>query len=121
MSEEAHPSNNRAHLRVPLSVEVSLESENNFYTGLTDNISEGGVFVATHTPPPRGTHVEFELVLGDGARFPIEGEVCWTRDLRASSPDAPAGCGIRWLRISDAALQAVSAFIHARGTLFYDD
>lgn len=111
----------RAHPRVPLSVEVSLESENNFFTGLTDNISEGGVFVATHTPPERGTRVEFELVLSEDARFPIKGEVCWTRDVAASTEGAPPGCGIRWVSISDAALRAVMRFIRERGTIFYED
>jgi uncharacterized protein (TIGR02266 family) len=113
-------SDHRAHPRVPLSVEVSLESENNFYAGLTDNISEGGVFVATHTPPARGTRVEFELLL-DEQRFPIQGEVCWTRDVAASAEGAPPGCGIRWISISDAALRAVLRFIRARGTNFYED
>ena len=49
MSEEQ-----RREKRAPLEVEVSLESENNFYSGITGNVSRGGVFIATYTPPPKG-------------------------------------------------------------------
>ena len=40
--------NVRAAERFDLEVKVDLESDHNFYTGLTQNISSGGVFIATH-------------------------------------------------------------------------
>ena len=110
----------REFLRVPISVEVTLESEHNFFAGITDNISEGGVFVAMHNPPLRGAEVVFELVIGP-ARHHIEGEVCWVRDARMASEGSPEGCGIRWKKISDEALKAVQRFVRSRDTLFYED
>lgn len=106
--------------RVPLVVEVTLESEHNFFTGITDNISEGGVFVATPAPPPLGSEVGFELVLG-GERFAVTGRVCWLREERAASADAPAGCGVRWARIDNGALAAIRRFVNMRDTDFYED
>jgi len=38
----------RAHVRHDVELEVSLESESNFYMGLTENLSEGGLFIAIH-------------------------------------------------------------------------
>ena len=38
----------RASERFDLEVKVDLESDHNFYTGLTQNISAGGLFIATH-------------------------------------------------------------------------
>ena len=38
----------RAAERFDLEVKVDLESDHNFYTGLTQNISAGGLFIATH-------------------------------------------------------------------------
>jgi uncharacterized protein (TIGR02266 family) len=112
----------REHPRVPLSVEVSLESEHNFWAGITNNISEGGIFVVTDHPPPRGTHVTFDLVIGEGGeRFHIEGEVCWVRDERMASEGSPAGCGIRWVKISDEALRVIHRFVESRDTLFYEE
>ena len=106
--------------RVPLEVEVTLESEHNFFTGITDNISEGGVFVATASPPPLGSEVGFELLLG-GERFLVLGVVCWLRDERAASTDAPSGCGVRWVHLEDGALAAIRRFIDVRQTDFYED
>ncbi len=37
----------RASERFDLEVKVDLESDHNFYTGLTQNISAGGLFIAT--------------------------------------------------------------------------
>ncbi len=110
----------RAHKRAPLEIEVSLESEHNFYAGIAGNVSEGGLFIATHMPPPTGAAVEVHLQL-QGNKFDIEGEVCWTRDAEHSSEWLPAGCGIRWLRVSDAALQAISEFVDGRETILFEE
>ncbi len=106
--------------RVPFTVEVTLESDNNFFAGVTNNISEGGVFIASAAPPPVGSEVAFDLVLGDD-RFPVVGVVCWLRDERAASPGAPAGCGVRWHHLDDAALAAIQRFTLARQADLYEE
>ncbi len=40
----------RESARVELSVEIDVDTDSNFYTGFTENISTGGIFIATHTP-----------------------------------------------------------------------
>ena len=106
--------------RVPLQVEVTLESEHNFFAGVANNVSEGGIFVASAHPPPVGSEVGFELVLG-GERFLVMGVVCWVRDERAASSGAPAGCGVRWVHLEDGALDAIQHFIEVRQTDFYEE
>jgi uncharacterized protein (TIGR02266 family) len=106
--------------RVPLEVEVTLESEHNFFTGITDNLSEGGIFVAMPAPPPVGSEVGFELVLG-GERFLVTGAVCWVRDARAASTGLPEGCGVRWARLEPRALEAIHRFVAVRDTDFYEE
>ena len=110
----------RRHERAPLAVEVTLESEHNFYTGITDNISEGGLFVATDDPPPIGTELHFELVLGE-RRFQMSGVVLWQRTHRMASTDMPEGVGIRWRSLDPVVLQAIQSFVRGRETLFYDE
>ena len=105
---------------MPLEVEVTLESEHNFFTGVTSNISDGGVFVATPAPPPVGSEVGFEMLLG-GERFLIMGVVCWVRDEHAASAGAPAGCGVRFVHLEDGALDAIHRFIQVRETDFYEE
>jgi len=106
--------------RVPLEVEVTLESDHNFFTGVANNLSEGGIFVATANPPPVGSEVGFELVLG-GERFLVVGVVRWVRDERAASSGAPTGCGVKWANLEDGALDAIHRFIDVRQTDFYED
>jgi uncharacterized protein (TIGR02266 family) len=110
---------NRVHPRVELQVEVSLESEHNFYTGLSSNLSEGGLFVATETPLPLGTRLLVRFAL-EGAGSPIDavGEVCW---LRPRSRDFPMGFGMRFLEISAEALARVATFVASRDSIFYED
>ncbi|MDB4967531.1 MAG: Signal recognition particle receptor protein FtsY [Myxococcales bacterium] len=116
MSDEQQP----RPPRVPLEVEVTLESDHNFFTGVAENLSEGGVFVATNHPPDVGSEVGFELVLG-GERFLVMGVVRWVRGERAASAGAPAGCGVRWGHLEDGALEAIRRFITVRDTDFYEE
>ncbi len=105
--------------RVPLAVAVTLQSEHNFFAGVANNVSEGGVFVATTAPPPIGTEVGFELVLG-GERFLVVGVVRWVRAGQAGAGGAPAGCGVKWVHLEDGALDAIQRFIEVRRTDFHE-
>jgi uncharacterized protein (TIGR02266 family) len=111
----------RQHVRVPLELEVTLESEHNFYSGITDDISEGGIFVATHTPPPRGSTVEMTLKLpGVKEPFLVKGIVRWVREYKASCDGSPPGCGLQWQELSNEALIHIRGFVSHRETIFYD-
>jgi uncharacterized protein (TIGR02266 family) len=114
------PVGDRNHPRIPLEVEVTLESEHNFYTGISQNISEGGIFVATIHPPPLGSAVSFQLLL-ENQRFQVHGTVVWVRHEIAAQSHAPAGCGIRWAKCEDGMLEAVRRFADMRETEFYED
>jgi len=108
--------------RAPIEVEITLESESNFYAGITGNVSTGGIFVATYTPPKLGAMVALTLKLEDGAEpYDLIGRVCWARSVERASKDAPAGCGIRWVDLSEDALAAITAFVDKRDSIFHDD
>ena len=49
LSELPLDDNRRRHLRYAVELDVSMSSEHNFYAGFAENLSEGGVFVATHS------------------------------------------------------------------------
>ena len=59
------PADARAYRRLCLELEVTLESDSNFYMGLTENLSDGGIFVATHAIQPIGTIVALTLRIND--------------------------------------------------------
>jgi uncharacterized protein (TIGR02266 family) len=112
----------RRDRRVSIEVDVNLESESNFYAGIANNLSQGGLFVATYTPPPLGATVALSLKLDDKHSFQLTGTVCWTRDPAHSTELSPAGCGIRWVALPTEAKTAITHFIeNVRDTIFHDE
>ena len=105
---------------MPFEIEVSMQSEHNFFTGIANNISEGGIFIATLAPPPVGSEIGFELVVG-GERFLVMGTVLWVRSELAAEPGLPAGCGVKWGHIEDGMVEAIQRFVQLRDTDLYDD
>ena len=90
----------RSHRRLSLELEVSLQSDSNFYLGLTENLSNGGIFVATHLIQPIGTLVAMTLRLPN-RKMPLAlgGRVRWVRDA-SESLEAPPGMGIEFNKLS---------------------
>jgi len=112
--------NRRAH-RVRLERSVDLASDDNFYVGFANDVSVGGLFVATSDPPPRGSVVELVFTLPDGTRVEAEGEVRWTREYDERAPASYPGAGIQFRRIAPEAVRAIARFVEEREALFYDD
>ena len=112
---------NRQYQRRSFSVDITLHGDDNFYAGITGDVSEGGIFVATYVPPPLGTSVSLEVVLPDGTPVKAVGIVKWVRELRASSDIAP-GCGVQFSEIDERGLQAIRRFVtEERDTLLHED
>ena len=123
MAEPKHDDwkNKRNHARAVLKTSVHLGSDSNFYTGFSNNISEGGIFIATHHNAPLGTQVHLEFSLPDN-ETPISalGEVRWCSQYNPNSDGAP-GLGLSFLNLSDSDRRRIEAFVNHRDTLFYDD
>jgi uncharacterized protein (TIGR02266 family) len=115
----------RSNARVDLEVEVGLESETNFYTGLTQDISAGGVFVATHQLRPRGERLVLKFSLpGVGTPFVVDAEVRWIREvtsLTQARHDAPTGMGLKFVNLPSQAKAVIASFLRQRESIFYDD
>jgi len=111
----------RQHYRAALQASVSLSSESNFYTGFTNDISEGGLFVATHNLAPRGTVMELEFSLSDEEEpIVVQAEVRWVCEYSASSDGHP-GMGLQFKNLQEKDRQRIERFVKMRETLFYDD
>lgn len=116
------PQSGREHRRFPMEVEVSLHSESNFYMGFAENLSEGGIFVATYDFSPVGTVVEFEFRLGK-AEEPIRarGIVRWIREYNEGTSDMSPGMGIQFTHMSRSGEVHIRKFLGNRDPLFYDE
>lgn len=121
LSELPFADNRRRYSRYAVELEVSMSSDHNFYAGFAENLSEGGVFVATHSLKAVGSVVELSIHLpGADAPVRMRGEVRWVREYRDGS-EVPPGIGIRFLELGAEAVQAIGAFLSHREPLFYDD
>ena len=107
-----------ANKRVFVEVEIGLSSESHIYTGLSLDVSTGGVFVATYAPARPGTAVGLHFVLPDGHVVNADGVVRWTR---AATEDAPPGMGVAFSRISEESLAHIAGFCASRPPLYFDE
>jgi len=114
-----HGSERRAQgdRRVFVEVEIGLSSESHFYTGLSLDVSTGGVFVSTYEPARSGTNVSLYFVLPDGHAVNAEGVVRWAR---AASEDSPPGMGVAFISISRESLAHIAQFCEGRPPIYFD-
>jgi uncharacterized protein (TIGR02266 family) len=104
--------------RVFVEVEIGLTSESHIYTGLSLDVSTGGVFIATYEPAAAGTAVSMCFVLPDGYVVNAEGVVRWTR---AATEDAPPGMGVAFASLSSESLAHIADFCASRPPLYFDE
>lgn len=111
----------RVHDRVDLEIEVNLRNEHTFFTGFSENVSEGGLFVATEAPYDVGEKVELSLsLMGDEAEV-LHGIVRWVRP-GGTSGGLPAGMGVQFVDLTKSTQKALQSFVDSRAkdTLFFD-
>ena len=111
----------REHERFIVDLQVSVLSEHNLYAGLAENISAGGLFIATHQLQPVGSRIELSLRMPEtDGEFHIVGEVRWVRVYNERS-DTPPGFGVRFTELPLGAAAAINRFLAQREPLFFDD
>ena len=116
----------RTYPRETLVTEVGLETETNFYVGFSENISEGGLFVSTYQPRPRGERfvVEFSLpARPEAVRCMVE--VAWVNEYQQDADQAGdgsvPGMGLRFVGLEHDARAALAGFIETREPLFFPE
>lgn len=123
---EAEPASSPASFRrrsgrLSAELEVSLFSDSNFYVGFTENLSEGGLFVATYLMRPLGSKVEMSVRLpGRAEPLILRGEVRWVREYSPTSDGCP-GMGIQFDGVSESDHSDIAAFLATREPLFFTD
>ncbi|MDB4933883.1 MAG: cell division protein FtsY [Labilithrix sp.] len=122
----------RRHPRYALSLAITLQGDNNFYAGLSEDISEGGVFIATHHLLAIGTPVVLSFTLPFSEEpLSVLGTVAWVRGPTATAkthnvfggsvmPGVIPGIGIRFDHIDPEALGAIRDFMRHRRPVFFD-
>lgn len=110
----------REHSRFHVDLDVTVGSDHNFYAGFAENLSAGGVFIATHKLKPVGSSIELTINLPDGIQIRAVGEVRWIRVFNEQS-DTPPGMGVRFNDLAEASVALIQKFLARRDPLFFDD
>jgi len=106
--------------RFPAKVKVGYATEHNFYTGFLENLSSGGLFVATHAPSPIDEVLEVTFsVPGLKRSATAVCRVQWIREYDADMPDMIPGMGLRFIKLGAEASAAVELFIKHRDPIFF--
>jgi len=106
--------------RFEVSLLVGVESESNFYVGFTENLSEGGVFVATHSLKGVGAECDLMILLPDQSTICATGRVRWIRQYSGAEGTHP-GMGIRFDQICERDVELIREFTRSRAPIFFDE
>jgi uncharacterized protein (TIGR02266 family) len=107
--------------RFGVELDVTVTSEHNFYAGFVENMSVGGIFIATHQLKPVGSRLEF-LVNLPGCSQPIKGAgvVRWVR-VYSEASNTPPGMGIKFDELDPDSQRGIEQFLAQREPLFYEE
>jgi uncharacterized protein (TIGR02266 family) len=108
--------------RVPLEIEVGIDTHTNFYVGFCENVSAGGLFVATFRLLPVGTAIQLTFTLPDETPVSVNAVVRWIRDPHdLEVRDVPPGMGLQFVNLGAVEKAHVEAYVAMRDPMFHPD
>jgi uncharacterized protein (TIGR02266 family) len=114
------PAELRSSTRHSVDLDVTMGSDHNFYAGFVENVSHGGIFIATHTRKEVGELIDFTINLPGFDTIRGVGEVRWVR-VYSETSNVPPGLGLRFRELAEGAVEMITEFLKSRDPLFYDD
>jgi uncharacterized protein (TIGR02266 family) len=100
--------------------QLTLDSETQFYTGFTQNLDEGGLFVATFDVKPIGAKVLFTFELPGKRQITAKGRVMFVREYDPKTPDITPGMGLKFLMLREDDRKAIEGFLKRRVPMFFE-
>ncbi|MBN1774133.1 MAG: TIGR02266 family protein [Deltaproteobacteria bacterium] len=100
--------------------QLTLDSETQFYTGFSQNLDEGGLFVATFDVKPIGAKVLLTFELPGGRQITAKGRVMWVREYDPKASEVTPGMGLKFLQLRDDDRRLIEGFLKRRVPMFFD-
>jgi uncharacterized protein (TIGR02266 family) len=121
--KQMNEADKRTSQRADLEVKVDFDSDHNFYTGLTQNISAGGLFVATHQLRAIGDPVTLKFMLPNSNQpLSVGSKVRWLRENTSlHRHHGPTGMGLQFVDLSPEVSAQIQQFLGNRDSIYYDD
>ncbi len=114
----------RAAQRTAFDIHVGVATKHRLFVGLVDNISSGGLFIATDEALQTGDKIEVRFRIPDvDHEFHKQGKVVWVRpyDELGNDRNTQAGAGIKILDLSEDEQRMLNTFIANHDPLFFVD
>lgn len=112
------PSERRTSERTPWIADLEFGEDAQFFTGLSLDISEGGLFVVTYSTIPIGTRLVLSFELPDGTNVEARGEVRWVRS-DAADGERP-GVGIAFTELPEGVRERIADLCTVQPPLYFD-
>lgn len=111
----------RLNFELNIDFEVSVDGPHNFFTGISQDISKGGVFLATHQIYPIGTNMKLSFQI-EGVLITIDAIVRWVRSPeRITGDDVLPGMGLQFLNPGPEITKAFDSFLEKKEPLLIDE
>lgn len=116
--------NKRQHARhskeIEVNFEVSVDGPHNFFSGFTEDISKGGIFLVTTQLYPVGMKMKLSFII-EGKDVEVEAVVRWTRTPESIySEDMSPGMGLQFIDPPEKFVKIFEEFIQKKDPLFMD-
>ena len=111
----------RSLQRVAIEADIGFQSDNNFFTGFSEDISEGGLFISTYDFKAIGTDIDVNFTLPSGHTVIAKGVVRWVREVNPLTPDMLPGMGVQFIDLGADDKSAIETFLSQRAPMFYDE
>lgn len=120
-ASEAPPRYSDEAASVNVNTMLNMNTDHQFYSGFSENIEEGGIFVATFDPKPIDAKVVVNFKLPGGRPVTARGVVHFVREYNPMTPDMAPGMGVRFTDILPSDKAAIEEYVTQRAPMFYDD
>jgi len=107
------PREQRRYTRAHLKSKIDWVKDLAEYSGYTENISEGGVFIATPVTLPEGELLELHLELDGGTEVVTRARVAW---LRPATEEELPGMGLQFVNPPPELVQHIREYVEAADT-----
>lgn len=106
---------------ISVDLSVSGDSSHTFYTGFTEDISAGGLFLETHQIYPVGSVMKINLSIL-GKKIALKAVVRWIKspDTFDGGNDIHPGMGLQFVDLSQENKSIIETFIQQREPMFVD-
>ena len=108
-------------MAVNVNTMLNMNTDHQFYNGFSENIEEGGIFVATFDTKPVDSKVIINFKLPGGHPVTARGIVHFVREYNPLTPETPPGMGVKFTDLLKEDKRAIEKYLKQRAPMFYDD